>query len=262
MNLKRYLPLITLLLVSIAVVACALAAVYVLSVDAKTTAEKTQSSLRLGGPFALGLIVLLWFGAGMDQILSRLKQKSTRITVSLATYLVLPVVLCIGLPALVAFLIYGGIAAPTGWRELPAPPQPAVEVAAASELSVIIRTDTGSYYSCVASSPSTCWEFALEPEARMTGRGTELTTPPTLDPPGNAISILGLSYTDLGEEGQVYYVVLEDGSVWVLRKDANSYEAGFASGLFLTLAIIPALAGLLVIYLGAGLSALTRRIAS
>lgn len=71
----------------------------------------------------LGLIVLLWFGAGMgSDPFARLKQKSTRITVSLATYLVLPVVLCIGLPALIAFLIYGGIAAPTGWRELPAPP--------------------------------------------------------------------------------------------------------------------------------------------
>jgi len=52
--------------------------------------------------------------------------------------------------------------------------------------------------------------------------------------------------------------LLEDGSVWVLQKNANKYEAGFATGLFLTIALIPAVVGLLVIYLGAGISALAR----
>jgi hypothetical protein len=67
---------------------------------------------------------------------------------------------------------------------------------------------------------------------------------------------------DMGVEGRTYYAVLEDGSVWYLKQDDNKYEACFASGLFLTLAIIPAIAGLLVIYLGAGVSALARSIAS
>ena len=48
----------------------------------------------------------------------------------------------------------------------------------------------------------------------------------------------------------------------MLQKDANKYEAGFATGLFLTIALIPATAGLLVIYLGAGISALARWMAN
>ena len=260
--MKRYLPLIVLLLVSVFVFACAIGVVWVLSVDAHTVDEKIQSSLTLGVPSALALIVLLWFGAGMDHVLARLKQRSTRITVSLLTYIFVPVVLCIGLPALAAMIIYGSFSAPRGWQQLPAPPEPAVQVAGAGELHVIVRTDAGDYYYCAISSLSTCWESASEPEQRMTGRGTEISTPPYAEPPGGVISMLGLSYTDMGGEGQVHYAVLEDGSVWYLQKDANRYEAGFASGLFLTLAIIPAIAGLLVIYLGAGMSALSRWIAN
>jgi hypothetical protein len=47
-----------------------------------------------------------------------------------------------------------------------------------------------------------------------------------------------------------------------LEENANTYEAGFATGLFLTIALIPAIAGLLVIYAGAGISALARNIAN
>ena len=141
-------------------------------------------------------------------------------------------------------------------------PETPVEVAAADELSVIVRTDADAYYSCVVSSPSTCWETTLAPAQAMTGRGTETSFPPYAEPPGEVVSMLGLSYMDMGVEGQVHYAVLEDGSVWVLQKDANKYEAGFATGLFLTIALIPAAAGLLVIYLGAGISALARRMAN
>lgn len=258
--MKRHLPLISLLLVSFFVFICAVGAVFILSVDAKTVEEKLQSTLTLGIPFALGLILLLWFGAGLDQVLTRLIKRAPGI-LSLLAYLLVPMILCVGLPALVGTLIYGSMAAPTGWKQLPAAPETPVDVAAASELSVVVRTGSGAYYSCVTSSPGTCWETALAPEQSMSGRGTEITTPPYADPPGKVASLLGLSYMDMGEEGQVHYAVLEDGSVWVLRKDANKYEAGFATGLFLTIALIPAAAGLLVIYLGAGISALARSIA-
>ena len=260
--MKRILPLISLLLVSLFVFACAAGAVYVLSVDARTVEEKVQSMLTLGVPFALVLIVLLWFGAGIDHLLARIKDRSRRVRVSLLTYVLVPVGLCVGLPALVAFLIYGSFGAPIGWRQLPSVPEPPVEVAAADELSVIVRTDSGAYFSCVTSSPTSCWETTIQPQKRMTGRGMETTTPPYTEPPGEVVSLVGLSYMDLGEEGQVHYAVLEDGSVWVLKKDANKYEAGFATGLFLTIALIPAAAGLLVIYLGAGISAFSRWVAS
>jgi hypothetical protein len=262
MNTKRTLPLLVLIAVSLFVSACAIAVVWVLAVDARTTQEKIEVSLSLGIPSALALIVLLWFGAGMDHVLARLKQRSTRIGVSLLTYIVVPVFLCIGLPALAAALIYGAFTVPKGWQQLPAPPDPVVAIAGANELSLVVRTDAGSYYLCGITSPSTCWESTSAPEQRMTGRGMEISTPPYIEPPAGVIIMLGLSYMDMGVEGQTHYAVLEDGSVWYLQKDANTYEAGFASGLFLTIAIIPAIAGLLVIYLGAGMSALARWIAS
>ena len=260
--MKRFIPLISLLFVSFFVCLCAAGAVYVLSVDAHTAQEKFQSVLTLGLPFGLVLILLLWFGAGIDFLLSRIKDKSRRRGMSVAAYLVLPIGLCVGVPALVAAIIYGSMGAPTGWKQLPAMPESPVEVAAADELSVIVRTETGAYYSCVVSSPSTCWEITIAPEQSMTGRGMEISTPPYTEPPGEVVSMLGLSYMDMGEEGQVHYALLEDGSVWVLQKDANKYEAGFATGLFLTITLIPAAAGLLVIYLGAGISALARWMAN
>ncbi len=260
--MKRSLPLISLLFVSFFVCLCATGLVFILSVDAHTAQEKTRSVLTLGLPFALALILLLWFGAGIDFLLSRIKDRSRRRGISVAAYLLLPIGLCVGVPALVAALIYGSMGSPIGWKQLPAMPETPAEVAAADELSVIVRTDTGDYYSCVVSSPSTCWETAIAPEKSMTGRGTQISTPPYTEPPGEVVSMLGLSYMDMGVEGQVHYALLEDGSVWVLQKDANKYEAGFATGLFLTIALIPAAAGLLVIYLGAGISALARWVAN
>ena len=259
---KRYLPLISLIVVSFFVFLCALGVVYVLSVDARTPQEKLLSSLTLGVPSAIALIVLLWFGAGMDHLLARLKKRSTRVSASLLTYIFVPLVLCIGLPALVAFLIYGAFTLPKGWQQLPTPPEPAVEVAGASELSVIIRTDSDAYYFCGIRAPSECWQETTQPENRMTGRGTEITTPPSPQPPGEVVSILSLSYIDMGVEGQTHFAALADGSVWYLEKDTNTYEGGFASGLFLTIALLPAIAGLLVIYLGAGISALARRMSN
>lgn len=128
--MKRYLPLLSLIVVSVLVSLCALGVVFFLSVDAITLEEKVQSMLTLGVPSALVLVVLLWFGAGMDHALSRMKNRSTRVGVSLLTYILVPVVLCVGLPALAAFLIYGAFNAPRAgssylrrprpsWRWLP-----------------------------------------------------------------------------------------------------------------------------------------------
>ena len=145
--MKRSLPLIILLLVSFFVFACAAGAVYVLSVDAHTVEEKVQSVLMLGLPSGLVLILLLWFGAGLDHLLARIKDRARRVRMSVLTYLLVPIGLCIGLPAVVATLIYGSFGAPIGWKQLPAVPGSPVEVAAANELSVIVRTESGAYYS-------------------------------------------------------------------------------------------------------------------
>jgi hypothetical protein len=254
--MKRFLPLIVLGVVSLFVFACALGVVYVLSVDAKTADEKVQSMLTLGLPSAAVLIVLLWFGAGMDQLLARLKAGTGA---ALVVYLFAPIVLCIGLPALVAFLIYGSFTVPKGWQPFPAPPEPAVEIVSANGTSLIIRTESGSQLYCVIGSSG--WEPVAEIDPLFLGSGTETSTPPSFDPPDGTVSLLGISTQNMGVEERTYFAVVEDGSVWYLQQDNNTYEAGFASGLFLTIAIIPAIFGLVVVYLGAGISALTRRMA-
>jgi hypothetical protein len=211
---------------------------------------------RLGVPSALALIVLLWLGAGMDPMLARLKKRSTRVGVSLQTYLVLPVVLCIGLPALVAMLIYGGIGMPGGWRQFPAPPEPAVEFVSANGTSVVVRTEADSQWYCVIG--CSAWGPIDEVNPLFINSGTGTSAPPPFDPPEGTVHLEGISSTTMGNEERTYYAIVDDGSVWYLQSGASRYEAGFASGLFLTVAIIPALFGLVVIYIGAGVSALAR----
>ncbi len=258
--MKRFIPLIVILTVSFLVFACALGVVYLLSVDAITTEEKTQSLLRLGIPSGLALIALLWFGAGMDFVLSRLKNRSTRVGVSLVTYIVVPLVLCVGLPALVGFIIYAMFNAPQGWKQFPMPPQPAAQIVSANGTSVVVRTEADSQVYCVIGCSN--WQPVAEVDPLFINNGTETSTPPSFDPPDGAVDVLGIASMNMGVEERTYFAVVDDGSVWYLQQNNNQYEAGFASGLFLTLAIIPAIFGLVVIYMGAGVSALARRLAS
>ncbi|HUG34212.1 MAG TPA: hypothetical protein VMJ90_05545 [Anaerolineales bacterium] len=65
-------------------------------------------------------------------------------------------------------------------------------------------------------------------------------------------SRLSVTYADMGVEVFVHYATLSDGSVWYVEENSDDYETGFATGLFMSLAVIPAVSGLLVIYPGAG----------
>jgi hypothetical protein len=266
MTNPRRLPLLTLIAVSMLVCLGSLIVVFFLSVDAKTFGEKAQSALTLGLPSAIVLIFLLWLGAGIDHLLARIAGKSARLWVSLGTYLFAPGLLCIGLPALIIVLFSASLFPQQGWQELPAPPSPAVEVSAAGESSAIIRTDSGEYLYCWVITPEDCWQSADAPQERTIqnsmGDLKETANPPASDPPGEIASRISVTYYDMGVEVFVHYAALRDGSIWYLEENADDYETGFATGLFLSLALIPAISGLLVIYLGAGVSALSRRIAS
>lgn len=258
--MKRFIPLIVLLTVSLFVFVCALGVVYVLSVDAVTAEEKVQSLLTLGIPSGLALIVLLWFGAGMDFVLSRLKNKSTRVGVSLAAYILVPLVLCVGLPALIGTGIYTAFNAPQGWKQFPAPPQPAQEIVSANGTSLVIRTESDSRVYCVIGCSD--WQPVAEVDPLFINDGTEASAPPSFDPPDGAVEVRGVSTQNMGVEERTYFAIVDDGSVWYLQQNNNQYEAGFASGLFLAIAIIPAIFGLVVIYIGAGVGALARRMAA
>jgi hypothetical protein len=87
-------------LASIGAMVFALAFLWALDVDSPTVAEQTASTLTLGIPSGIVLVILIWFGAGIDALLSRIRKKSTRILASLGVYIVLPFTLCIALPAL------------------------------------------------------------------------------------------------------------------------------------------------------------------
>jgi hypothetical protein len=99
--MKKIFPFIALILTSIVAVIFALIFLWSLDVDSPTVAEQAKSTLILGIPSGIILILLVWFGAGVDYLLSRIQKKSTRILTALGVYLVLPVTLCIVLPALI-----------------------------------------------------------------------------------------------------------------------------------------------------------------
>jgi hypothetical protein len=202
----------------------------------------------------------------VDHLLARIPKKSARLWASLGVYLFGPAILCIALPALIILLFSTSLFPEQGWQELPTPPSRAVEIASAGESSVVIRTDSGGYLYCWVITPENCWEPADEPDQRTIqnsmGDLEETTNPPASEPPGEAASRISATYFDTGVQVFVHYVVLTDGSVWYVEENVDDYETGFATGLFLSLAVIPAVSGLLVIYLGAGVSALSRRTAS
>lgn len=265
MNNPRRFPLLILSVVSLLVCLGSFVVVWILSVDAETIPEKIQSSITLGIPSALVLIVLLWLGAGIDHLLARIQNKPGRLWASLGVYLFGPGILCIAIPALIIVLFSTSLFPEKGWQELPAPPSRAVEIASAGESSVIIRTDSGAYLYCWVITPENCWESAERPDQptiqNNMGDLEETTNPPASDPPGETAGRISVTYFDMGVQVFVHYVVLADGSVWYVEENADDYETGFTTGLFLSLAVIPAVSGLLVIYLGAGVSALSRRAA-
>jgi hypothetical protein len=265
MNPKR-LTLLSLIAVSALVCLIAIAAVWFLSGDAETSAEKIRSGLTLGLPIALVLIVLLWLGAGVDHLLARIQNKSARLWASLGVYIFGPGILCIGLPALIVLLFSASLFPDVGWQQLPEPPSPAVEIAAAGESNVTILAESGEYLYCWVVKPEDCWQSTEKPTERTIqntmGDLEETSNPPATEPPGEVASRLSVTYFDMGVQVFVHYVALMDGSVWYVEENADDYETGFATGLFLSLAVIPAASGLLVIYLGAGVSAISRRAAN
>jgi hypothetical protein len=84
---------------------------------------------------------------------------------------------------------------------------------------------------------------------------------PSRKAPKGSIDLRGVKYSDMGNEAYSYYAVLDDGSVMYFEQGAQKNEAGFLTGLMFVIAVIPALAGLTIIYVGAFASALLRWVA-
>ena len=263
MNIKRRMPVVVLAVLSVVVMIGAVLTIWILSANAKTDAERVRFSLTLGIPFGLLMIISAWLGGGLDHLLMRIEKGSTRKLAALAVYLLVPPAFYIGLPALLIVTMSAIFYDPKGWQELPAPPGRPLEVAAAGQSSLYILADTGKYYSCRVGTPENCWQSAQQPDERIIsnngGALAEYSRPPSTDAPGEVASLLSVEYKQTGSRIHMYYAVLTDGSAWYLEESAGKSEAGVAFRKFMNIATIPAIAGFVFIYLGAGVSALSRR---
>ena len=87
----------------------------------------------------------------------------------------------------------------------------------------------------------------------------ETTNAPATNSPGGAISLLGVEYVRPGQiKKEIHFAILADGSVWYVDRDVSNTAAIFVGAIVLPILIALSLAGLVVIYIGAGVSALAR----
>lgn len=103
---KKTFPYLVLVLSSLVAMIFALVFLWFMDVDSPTLQDQAVSTFSLGIPSGIALSVLIWFGAGIDALLSRIQKRSVRILASLGVYLILPGVLCIGLPALIIIVFF------------------------------------------------------------------------------------------------------------------------------------------------------------
>ena len=123
------------------------------------------------------------------------------------------------------------------WTPLGTPPEPAVEIVSADRGNVIVRTATGSFYQCSDSSPysiaSGCtWErietAPMEPEVPEGDEGCLY-----LLPPGRVADHLYFC-----RNSDWRYVVLTNGSVWMLLADDGEITVDDYPALFIRVALI------------------------
>lgn len=103
---KKAFPYLVLVLSSASAMIFALVFLWFMDVDSPTLQDQAVSTLQLGIPSGIALTVLIWLGAGIDALLSRIQKRSARILASLVVYLFLPGTLCIALPALTIILFF------------------------------------------------------------------------------------------------------------------------------------------------------------
>ena len=104
---KKTLPLVSMLVLSVLTVPFSFLVLWSLDVDSKTVAEQFGNTIKIAIPSALTLILLVWFGAGLDHALSMIPKKSIRILSSILVYVFIPAICCIGMPLLVIAFFSG-----------------------------------------------------------------------------------------------------------------------------------------------------------
>jgi hypothetical protein len=137
-----------------------------------------------------------------------------------------------------------------------------VEIVGADHITVYVSTTSGAIARCVVTQPANCWQSTTKPPTRIlvsTVHERETANAPATNPPGGAISLLGVEYVRPGQiKKEIHFAILADGSVWYVDRDVSNTAAIFVGAIVLPILIALSLAGLVVIYLGAGVSALAR----
>lgn len=214
---------------------------------------------------AFGLVVLVWIGAGFEFLLSRIRSKPIRILSTLVVFVFGPALMCIGLPLLIAVAGVSLTSTAPSWKALPAVPDKAVEIVGADHIMVYVRTTSGNFLRCPVTQPTTCWASTTKPPMLILVSNVnqrQSIAAPAVELPGKAVSILGVDYNQPGGlQYGIHYAVLSDGSVWYLQKDTTNDSLLFAGLLALPALVMIVGVGMTVIYLGAGVNALSRWIA-
>lgn len=100
MTLKKAFPFLSLILFSALAIPFAFLILWNMDVDSNTITDQFNSTLNLAIPSSIALIVLIWFGAGLEVAISFIPKKNLRILASILIYLFLPAICCFVLPAL------------------------------------------------------------------------------------------------------------------------------------------------------------------
>lgn len=203
-------------------------------------------------------VALLWLGAGIAAGLARLPNVGLRVLVALGIFVGAPfalIVLFAG-PFLVMWL--NTVSGMPDWKALKPVPERVIEIVDADINNVYVRTDAGKILHCATAAQEECWQEVRVPVTIME-RTRRIPLSPRVDPPGNAVSTLGVAYDATAETGvEAYYALLMDGSVlWWRHESAHPYMILF--GWLMPLLIALGVLALFVpIYLGAAIIGLNR----
>ena len=262
--MKKFLAL----LVNVPVVSLAIfggAVVLVLLAGVNKPGDPLDKNLVPALVIGFGLIALLWLGAAMEFVLAKIRNPSVRIVATLGAFVFVPGFLCVGAPALIALAGLSVFTAPPEWKMLPGLVDKPVEIVGADHITVYVSTTSGAIARCVVTQPASCWQSTTKPPTRIlvsTVHERETANAPATNPPGRALSILGVEYVRSAElKKEIHYAILADGSVWYVDRDVSNTTAIFVGAFVLPVIIALSCAGWIVIYLGAGVSALARRVA-
>lgn len=261
MKLKRFFPSLILLFLSLAILVAVPVILYFSSDYPKDPALKLSLNLKQGLGLAAAIILPLWLGAGLTALLNLIKDGRVRRLVSLGTYIG-SFFICVLLPILGVFAVYGIFSIGEGWKRLPDPPETPVAIAAASRGSVVIETEGGSYYYCIVNN-ELCWQPENKPEDRLIGDeyDNQLTgNMPQIAPPGTAVDILGVTHRAAAAKYETHYAVLEDGTVWYLVREVNNFAGAFVA-FFAAIFLLPVAGGSAIMLTGAGVVSASRWLA-